>query len=290
MPQLTTGRAVAQAADRLAAVGIDTARLDAQVLLGHVLGVSRTWLLAHPEVVLSPQEVTAFEPLIAARATRQPVAYLTGHREFYGLDFHVAPAVLVPRPETEHLVERAIVVARTWHARLQRWPRVAEVGVGSGAIAVSLAHALPGLIVTGVDLSPDALTVAIDNARRHGVADRVRLVQGDLLSPIDAPAELVLANLPYIPSADLDGLASEVRAEPRLALDGGPDGLDGFRRLFAQVPDRVAPGGVLLLEMGADQGDALRALAAALHPTSLTITPDLAGHDRLLEIHLRDYH
>lgn len=288
MSHQTARHAVAVAAARFEAVGIDTARLDAQVLLCSVLGVDRTWLLAHPETVLPSQVATAFEALVVARQARQPVAYLTGRREFYGLDFCVTRAVLVPRPETEHLVERAIAVARAWRACYQRWPRIVEVGVGSGAITISLAHALPGLVVTGIDLSPTALTVAAENARRHGVADRTRLVQGDLLSPIDAPAELVLANLPYIPSAELDTLEPEVRAEPRLALDGGPDGLDVFRRLFAQVPGRIAPGGVLLLEIGAGQGEAVRAMAAALDPARITVTPDLAGHDRLVEIQLRD--
>ena len=288
MRHLTVGHAVAQATTRLDAAGIDTARLDAQVLLCHALGVDRAWLLAHPEVTLSPAQATAFADLVAARASRQPVAYLTGHREFYGLDFCVTRAVLVPRPETEHLVERAVAVVRAWRARHHRWPRIVEVGVGSGAIVVSLAHSLPDLMVTGVDVSPDALAVTAANARRHHVADRVRLVEGDLLSPLTGTADLVLANLPYIPSAELDGLAPEVRAEPRLALDGGPDGLDVFRRLFAQVPSRVAPGGVLLLEMGAGQGAALLALATCLDPARVTVTPDLAGHDRLLEIELHD--
>lgn len=288
MGHLTVGHAVAQAATRLAAAGIDTARLDAQVLLCHTLGVDRAWLLAHPDTPLSAGQAATFADLVAARARRQPVAYLTGHREFYGLDFCVTPAVLVPRPETEHLVERAIAVARAWRARRHRWPRTVEVGVGSGAIAVSLAHTLPNLMVTGIDVSPDALAVATANARRHHVAERVRLVEGDLLSPLPGTADLVLANLPYIPSADLDGLAPEVHAEPRLALDGGPDGLDIFRHLFAQTPSRVAPGGVLLLEIGAGQGAALQALAARLNPACVTVTPDLAGHDRLVEIQLRD--
>lgn len=289
MLHLTAGYATAAAAARLAAAGVDTPRLDAQVLLGHVLGVSRTWLLAHPEAVLSPDEATAFDELVTRRVARHPVAYLTGHREFYGLDFQVDAAVLVPRPETELLVERAIVLARAWHARAGAWPTVVDLGVGCGAIAVALAVSLPALPpIIAVDVSPAALAVARANATRCHVAGRIDFRPGDLLAPLDQPVDLVLANLPYIPTASIDTLAPEVRSEPRLALDGGPDGLDPFRRLFAQVPGRVTAGGALLLEIGADQGATLHALAAGLQPDSLTITPDLAGHDRLLEIHLRE--
>lgn len=288
MSHQTARHAVAVAAARFEAVGIDTARLDAQVLLCSVLGVNRAWLLAHPDATLSPTQAAAFADLVAAREERQPVAYLTGRREFYGLDFCVTQAVLVPRPETEQLVERALAVARAWRARHHAWPRTVEVGVGSGAVAISLAHTLPGLAVTGIDISADALAVAAANARRHHVADRLPLLEGDLLTPLVGPVDLILANLPYIPGVVLDSLSPEVRAEPRLALDGGPDGLVAFRRLFAQVPGRVAAGGVVLLEIGADQGEAVSQLAAALGPVRVTVTPDLAGHDRLVEIQLRD--
>ena len=283
----TVGEAVRAAQRRFQAAGVEKAALDAQVLLGYVLGVGRAWLIAHPEAVLTPDQARAFERLVQGREARQPVAYLTGQREFYGLDFGVDERVLVPRPETELLVERAVVLVREWQARHGQWPRVVDVGTGSGAIGVSLSVAVPALpLVDLVDASPAALDVARANAERHGVAERLRFWTGDLLAPPPTPVDLVLANLPYIEAEIIPTLAPEVQREPRLALDGGPDGLDPFRRLFAQVPDHVTPGGVLLLEIGAGQGQAVTELAQVLHPQAVSVHPDLAGLDRLVEVHL----
>ena len=285
----TVGEAVRAAQRRLQAAGVTTAGLDAQVLLGHTLGVGRAWLIAHPEAVLTPDQAEAFERLVQGREARRPVAYLTGRREFYGLDFVVDEQVLVPRPETELLVERAVALVQAWRARRGAWPRVVDVGTGSGAIGVSLAVAVPALpLVDLVDASPEALAVARANAERHGVADRLRFWQGDLLAPLPAPVDLVLANLPYIEADVIPTLAPEVRHEPRLALDGGPDGLDPFRRLFAQAPAHVTPGAALLLEIGAAQGRAVSELAQVLHPQTVTVHPDLAGLDRLVEVILRE--
>ncbi len=285
----TVGEALRAARRRFDAAGVETAGLDAQVLLGHVLGVERAWLIAHPEAVLTPDQAAAFERLVQGREARQPVAYLTGRREFYGLDFGVDERVLVPRPETELLVERAIALVNAWRARYGQWPRVVDVGTGSGAIGVSLAVALPALPwVDLVDASPAALQVARANAERHGVAERLRFWAGDLLAPLPTPVDLALANLPYIEADVIATLAPEVQREPRLALDGGPDGLDPFRRLFVQVPAHVAPGGALLLEIGAGQGAAVARLAQVLHPQSVMVHPDLAGLDRLVEVHLSE--
>lgn len=283
----TVGEVVRVAQRRFEAAGVETAGLDAQVLLSHVLGVGRAWLIAHPESVLTPDQTIAFERLVQGRASRRPVAYLIGRREFYGLDFAVDERVLVPRPETELLVERAVALVEEWRASHGQWPRVVDVGTGSGAIGVSLAVAAPALPqVDLVDTSPDALEVARANAERHGVADRLCFWRGDLLAPLPAPVDLVLANLPYIEAEVIPTLAPEVQREPRLALDGGPDGLDPFRRLFAQVPAHVTLGGVLLLEIGAGQGPAVAELAQVLHPQAVRVHPDLAGLDRLVEVQL----
>ncbi|MCW5851889.1 MAG: peptide chain release factor N(5)-glutamine methyltransferase [Anaerolineae bacterium] len=285
----TVGGAVRAAQQRFQTAGVETAGLDAQVLLGYVLGVGRAWLIAHPEAPLTPDQAQAFERLVQRREARQPVAYLTGQREFYGLVFQVDERVLVPRPETELLVERAIGLVHEWLARYGQWPRVVDVGTGSGAIGVSLAVTVPELpTVNLVDVSPAALDVARANAERHGVAGRLRFWIGDLLAPLPAPVNLVLANLPYIEADVIPTLAPEVQQEPRLALDGGPDGLDPFRRLFTQVPTHVSPAGVLLLEIGAGQGRAVAELAQVLRPQAVSVHPDLAGLDRLVEVYLRE--
>jgi release factor glutamine methyltransferase len=285
----TVGEAIRAARQRFQAVGIETPRLDAEVLLGHVLNVDRAWLMAHPEATLTSEQAAHFERLVQAREARRPVAYLIGQREFYGLTFAVDERVLIPRPETELLVERAIELVRAWHDRHARWPHVVDIGTGSGAIVVSLAVALPALSdLNAVDISSEALVVAQANASRHGVADHIRFWRGDLLTPLDAPVDMVVANLPYIEADAIPMLAPEVQQEPQGALDGGPDGLDPFRRLFAQVPTCVTPGGVLLLEIGEGQAKALTVLAHRLRPERVVVHPDLAGLDRILEIQLRD--
>lgn len=285
----TVGEAVRGAQRRFQAAGVETAGLDAQVLLGHVLGVGRAWIIAHPEASLTPDQELAFERLVQRREARRSVAYLTGQREFYGLDFLVDERVLVPRPETELLVERAVALAHEWRAVHGQWPRVVDVGAGSGAIGVSLAVTVPALpLLDLVDVSPAALEVARANAERHDVAARLRFWVGDLLTPLPEPVDLVLANLPYIETEVIPTLAPEVQQEPQLALDGGPDGLDPFRRLFAQVPHHVTPGGALLLEIGAEQGQAVSELAHVLHPHSVMVHTDLAGLNRLVEVHLRE--
>lgn len=247
------------------------------MLLAHVLGVSRTTLLAHPERNLTTNQLTDYRTLVRRRASGYPLPYLTDHMEFYGLKIEVTPEVLIPRPETETLVDLA----------LARQPAtIVDVGTGSGCIAVALAVHLPQATVCAIDLSPAALVVARRNVERHGVADRVRLIAGDVLTPRPSPAELIVSNPPYVSTSDCALLPISIRDhEPRLALDGGTDGLTIIQRLLTQAPAVLEPGGAILIEIGADQGEAASLLASTYFPqAAIRVHPDLAGHDRVLEI------
>ncbi len=263
---------------RIRAGGVDHARLTAEVLLAHVLGLSRAQMLARLERDLGEAERARFEALVGRAAAGEPLAYLTGQREFFGLDFEVTPDVLVPRPETELLVERALAMLGAGSVH------VVDVGTGSGIIAVTVAARRPLAHVTALDVSPAALTVARRNAERLGVAERVRFRQQDLLDPAPEAADLICANLPYIPAADLATLDVS-RHEPRLALDGGPDGLDLIRRLVAQAVTVLAAQGGVLLEIEARQGPAVETLCASAFPgASIEIVRDLAGLDRVVQV------
>lgn len=272
--------ALGEASARLAAAGCDTPRLDAEVLLAHVVGQGRAWLYAHPEYIPSTTQRNAYHTLLERRARREPVAYLTGSKEFYGLEFLVTPDVLIPRPETECLVE----IALDWLATGPTEGFIVDVGTGSGAIAVTLAVHLAGAHILATDTSPAALAVARRNAARHGVAVRVDCVQADLLAPLAGELRLIVANPPYVSWAELDAAAPEVaRYEPRHALDGGPDGLAVLDRLLAMASCRLSPGGTLLVEIGADQGERACALARDYFPASgVEIARDYAGRDRVL--------
>ena len=257
--------------------------LDGPVLLAHVLGCDRAALLAHPERPLTPDQETAFRALIARRTEGVPVAYLTGRRAFFDLELLVTPDVLIPRPETEGLVELALTWARERSGRL----RLIDVGTGSGAIALALARHLPGAQVWAVDLSFAALRVARANAARHGLSERVHFLQVDLLTACGGPFppfDLIAANLPYIPADTLPDLPVS-RHEPLLALDGGPDGLALIRRLLADTPRVLAPGGLLLLEIEATQGEQVTALAAQAFPgATIQVHQDYAGLPRVLSV------
>jgi release factor glutamine methyltransferase len=270
------------ATQALAATDCDTPRLDAEVLLAHVLGSDRAWLYAHPEHALSPVQVSDYQSLISRRAEREPVAYLTGHKEFFGLDFIVTPDVLIPRPETEGLVELALQCA----ASLPRPHRVVDVGTGSGAIAVTLAVHLPQTHVLAIDTSLAALTLARRNAARHGVAQRIHCIQGNLLAPLARPVDLIVANPPYLSQAELASAPPEVACwEPSVALHGGLDGLAVIRHLLTMAAHRMAPGGALLVEIGATQGAETLNLAHRYFPQAIAqIIQDYAGHDRLLVV------
>lgn len=251
-----------------------TARRDAELLLLRVLGRDRAWLLAHPESELTPEQAQQYESWIARRARHEPVQYIVGEQEFFGLAMRVTPAVLIPRPETEHLVE----------ALLERVPkdaplRICDVGTGSGAIAVALAHALPNAQVTALDISESALEVARQNASAHGVADRVRFLASDLLSAVRGEQfSAIVSNPPYVAKSEI--LEPQVRDyEPREALYAGPTGLEMYKRLIPGAHESLAPGGWLLLEIGHGQRDALAEMLA--HWQDLEFVDDLAGIPRV---------
>lgn len=260
--------------------------LEAEVLLGHVLGVARTGLLAHPNRPLSRAEARRYQALLRRRMGGEPVAYLVGHREFFGLEFVVDRRVLVPRPETELLVEQAIAEAQRI-GRVQL--HIADVGTGSGAIAISLAKHLPGAKLYGIDLSAGALAVAAANCWRHGVAGQVTLLHGDLLSPLPRAVEIIIANLPYVAPEDVANLPREVVGqEPRLALLAGEGGLGLNRRLLAQARPYLLPGGAIVLEIDPAQTQAIVAQAKVSFPgAAITVGKDYAGLDRFVLVRTR---
>jgi release factor glutamine methyltransferase len=284
----TVREAMGQAMAALA--GQAGARLDAQVLLGHVLGVERSALYTHPERALTPEQEQEFVTLLERRKLGEPVAYLVGHEEFFGLDFLVDRRVLIPRPETELLVEAALGAVREMFAN-GRTPLVADIGTGSGIIPITLALQEPRLpYLYASDISSQALDLARLNAQRHGVERRVRLLQGDLLAPLPEAVDLLVANLPYVGSEEREALAPDVRDyEPHLALFAGPQGLDLLRRLFieAQRPGKLKEGALLLLEIGYQQREPLRQILSELWPgAKVTFEKDYAGWDRLLKMAL----
>lgn len=286
----TWGQALRTGAALLAATS-PTPELDAAVLLGHICKATRAQVMAYPERLLTAEQCAAFRTLLDRRVAGEPVAYLTGHREFMGLDFLTDARALVPRPETELLVEAGLEAARARLAHLEAGADVlaADIGTGSGAIAVALAALEPRLTrVFAVDVSPEALTLARENVERLGVRDRVMLLQGDLLDPLPAPVDLLLANLPYIAPEDAETLPRDVRAyEPAGALFGEGDGLGHFRRLFAGAAPHLRPGAVLLLEIGADQGPAVCDLAHRAVPhAAVEVRRDYAGLDRMVLVRL----
>jgi release factor glutamine methyltransferase len=298
IPSPSTVAALLEAAvPRLEAAGSSSARLDAELLLAVALGVDRTGVVAHPGALVGSGAVAAYDGYVTRRAAGEPVAYIRGFREFHGLAIATDPRALIPRPETELLVDQAIA---TIAARLTSSPRpagappvrVADVGTGSGAIAIAIVSALrkrrmdEHIVVVAVDLSEAALDLARENAVGHGVADRLRFRAGDLLPVGDEPYDLICANLPYVASGDLAALARDLAFEPEIALDGGPDGLDVIRRLLELLPRLLVPdGGVALLEIGADQGaSVVDAVDRLLPGWGCLIQPDLAGLPRLARI------
>jgi release factor glutamine methyltransferase len=241
-----------------AGIADDEAAIDAAVLARHLLGWDRAALLTHGHEPPPPGFDTRYGPLVERRIAREPVAYIVGHREFWGLEIEVTRDVLVPRPETELVVEAALAIAGRGEVR-----RIVDVGTGSGCIAVALAVELPAAAVVAADVSAAALAVARRNARRHGAADRIRLVESDLLDGVAESADLIVSNPPYVSTADRERLPPEVaRYEPHQALFAGEDGLDAIRRLVATAHGRLAPGGHLVVEFGFGQGSAVTALAA----------------------------
>ena len=255
---------------------IDSPRLDAELLLAETLGLDRVGLYLNFERPLETGELAAYREQVRRRASREPLAYILGRTEFWSLPFKVTPAVLIPRPDTELLVEVALPL-------LVGAARVLDVGTGSGALAIALAHERPEWMVTAIDLSPAALAVAAENTRNNGVAERIHCRPGDLAVLPGGPFDLVVANPPYIPSGDLAALMPEVRDfEPHLALDGGPDGLAAYRALARQAGDVLVPGGWLLVEVGLGQAANVQELFTAAGLTEIFTARDLAGIERVV--------
>ncbi len=248
------------------------------VLLSHTLHQTKTWVLTHPEFELTPEDINALQSDLERLLQGVPLPYVLGEWEFYRRSFIVTPDVLIPRPETELLVERAITLAAGMHH-----PRIIDVGCGSGAIAVTLAAACPQAQVTAADISRSALRVTLQNAQRH-LQKAIPLIQADLLQPFTGPFDLICANLPYIPTQTMEGLPV-ANWEPRLALDGGMSGLDLIDRLLHQAASRLAPAGTILLEIESSLGAETLALAKSTFATAeIHLHQDLAGRDRLVEI------
>jgi len=281
---LTVRETLLQIRTTLAHHGIGEAALEAELLLGLTLGLDRVRLHTSQAEDVPDSCQQALDHLVRRRANREPLAYLLGKREFFGLEFRVGPGAFVPRPETELLVEQAISMVRT------RFPEgnavIADVGTGSGAVAISLAVHLPHSRLYATDISEAALGTACANARAHGVQERITFLQGDLLEPLPNPVDMVVANLPYVRSDVISSLEPEVsRFEPREALDGGADGLDLVRRLLRRAPRHLRPDAAILLELDPEQMDASSELALTFYPKAhVQRARDLAGLERMLVV------
>jgi release factor glutamine methyltransferase len=286
----TIGDAIANGTERLRRAGSPTPRLDAEVLLGHVIGHDRSWLLAHPEGPLT--DADEFDAAIERRAGGEPVAYIRGFKEWHALRIRTDRRALIPRPETELLADAAAGEIET---RLVAGPvRAREVATGSGAVSVVLAMRFAGALASGrltlvaSDISTDALALAAENLAATGMEPFVRLLEADLLEGAEPWPDVVIANLPYVASAEVDERRGSLGFEPRVALDGGLDGLDLLRRLMGQAPSRAADGATILLEIGIGQVDAIRALAP--EGASVNVVPDLAGLDRVVRMEMPRLH
>ena len=289
-PAPSLGERLHAAAEELLTAGashdLDEARLEVELLYGQAAGLTRAQVIAASRDPADATHIDAFEALMERRRGREPLAYILGRREFYGLTFEVGPGVLIPRPETETLVEATLAAIRE-HPNARRLVRVADVGTGCGAVALSVSRHAPSAKVFATDASTEALAWAGRNRRRFGLLDRVVLLTGDLLEPIGEPLDVVAANLPYIPTDEYEDLPAEIRAgEPRLAVDGGDTGVDIVRSLVDQLPDHIADGPVaVLLELGGGQhglvGDWV---VEALGGGDVEVHRDLAGNRRVLEV------
>lgn len=279
---MTVAVALAETTTRLSQAGVADARIEARLLLQHVLKLSREHLYSHLDAPLDSTQVAALDCLAATRIGGAPLAYLLGTREFYGRTFRVDERVLIPRPETELLVAFALAFAQRHPSP---GPRVVDVGTGSGVLAITLAVELPSARIVALDRSPDALEVARDNAARHRVASRIDFVESNLVDAVAGPFDLIVANLPYVPSGEVELAPPEVQREPRLALDGGPDGLDLYAGFFEDAARTLACDGGLFAEIAWDQGARAAAFARAAFPKrTLRVLPDLEGRDRVVAV------
>lgn len=296
MPDTPVGRALVSATQRLESRDIDTPQLDSQIILAHVLDVERSWLFGHHEYKLSESEAERFTELIVRRMNYEPVAYLIGRKEFYGLEFIVDERVLIPRPETELLVDAVLghIDMRSDFLPVGQQLSVIDVGTGCGAIALAVADNAPEVRVYATDISRDALEIARTNVRLLDKRCQVSLLSGDLLSPLNhkidmEKVDVIVANLPYINSSDYKGLAPDVRDyEPQVALEAGPKGLDSISRLLEQAPQYLNPNGIMFLEIGHDQAELVISMTEQLIPQArlVSLRQDYSGLDRLVTIEL----
>ena len=261
--------------------GIPDSRLEAEVLLRHALRYDRARFYASLHEPVSAESLDLALRFTERRSNREPLAYITAHREFYGIDFNVGPGALIPRQETELLVDQALEFANERPDDIQ----IADVGSGSGAIAVAVAANLPSAHVYAIDCSPDALKIASINCRNHGVSDRITLLEGDLLTPLPKPVDLIVSNPPYIASHLLPALAPEVQREPKLALDGGKKGLEVISCLLRQASSSLNAGGRLIVEISPEQAQAVRDMTQKQFPTAhITAKSDLTGLARCVVV------
>jgi len=273
----TIKHAISSGAARLKAAGVADPRKEANLLAMHVINRDRTFLLAHGEATLSPAELELYRSLIERRGLGEPLQYITGHQEFFKLDFETSPDVLIPRPETESIVEIGMEILKDKPGTF-----VADIGTGSGCIVISLLNELRQTRAIATDVSSAALALAGQNARRYSVSDRLRLIESDLFSKLE-PAEqfdLILSNPPYIPAGDLNDLQREVGYEPRRALDGGPDGLEVIRRLLKEAPDFLRTRAHLVFEIGFNQADPVKRIIDSTAWQLIDIRRDLQGIPR----------
>jgi release factor glutamine methyltransferase len=271
----------------LCGAGIVDASVEAELLLGHVLEMSKTQLYTEPERDLTSAETEHLCHLVRRRLDHEPAAYILGHWEFYGIDFHIDYHTFIPRPETELLVEKAVELAyRISHTGKQI--TIADVGTGCGAIAISLALALPQAKIYATDISASALQVAEINCWRHGVNSQVELLQGNLLEPLPQPVDMIVANLPYIKSCEFKDLGPEiVNFEPTIALVGGKDGLDKIQQMLEQMPVKLNYGTCFLLEIGQGQGEMVTSLIKSYFPQAgIELISDLGGIERMVKVGL----
>jgi len=274
---VTRRQALERAREMLTRHKIEDAALEAEVLMAHALKITRTQLLTEPDVELKKRQEDTFKTFIKRRIKGEPNAYITGHREFYGLDFLVDNRVLIPRPETEILVEQAIL-----HAKNYANPVIVDVGTGSGAIAVCLAKNLPAAEIYAVDISRAALKIAARNCEKHEVRDRIKLLQGNLLEPVPAAVDIIVANLPYVLTDEVPKV-NTAGFEPEGALDGGPDGTEVIKRLCLQANERLNPKGRLLLEIGMRQSQKVSEILRDKSPgVKIEVVTDLSGIERVV--------
>ena len=282
---MTLAEAILEASNRLSAAGIANARLDAEVLLAHIIKKDRVWLITHRDEVLDDEQQRAFAEVIRRRTGREPLQHIIGSQEFWGLEFMVTPDVLIPRPETEHIIEAALAIVQDRNSPV----RIIDLCTGSGCIAVSLAKELAAARIIATDASEKALAVARENSRRHGVAERIRFLQGDLFRPLEeldlrGQVDILVSNPPYVLAGNLSTLQPEVRDyEPQMALIAGPEGTEIAIRIIRTAPEYLKQNGALIMEMGMGQSEALmRAVAATSAYAGPDILKDLAGINRVI--------